>query len=82
MSLKLNLVVEKPDVNDEFEYIEEEVDRNSPTNLYIKGPYMMAEGVNRNKRLYPLGELEREVRRYNEEMIVPGRAMGELNHPT
>ena len=30
MSLKLNLVVEKPDVNDEFEYIEEEVDRNSP----------------------------------------------------
>ena len=30
MALKLNLVVEKPDVNDEFEYIEEEVDRNSP----------------------------------------------------
>ena len=37
MSLKLNLVVEKPDINDEFEYIEEEVDRNSPSNLYIKG---------------------------------------------
>ena len=36
MSLKLNLVVEKPDVEDEFEYIEEEVDRNSPSNLYIK----------------------------------------------
>ena len=82
MSLKLNLVVEKPDVDDQFEYIEEEVDRNSPTNLYIKGPYMMAEGVNRNKRLYPLDELEREVSRYNEEMIAPGRAMGELNHPT
>jgi len=82
MALKLNLVVEKPDVNDQFEYIEEEVDRNSPTNLYIKGPYMMAEGVNRNNRLYPLDELEREVQRYNEEMIEPGRAMGELNHPT
>ena len=54
MSLKLNLVVEKPDVEDEFEYIEEEVDRNSPSNLYIKGPYMMAEGVNRNNRLYPI----------------------------
>ena len=54
MALKLNLVVEKPDVDDQFEYIEEEVDRNSPSNLYIKGPYMMAEGVNKNNRLYPL----------------------------
>ena len=82
MSLKLNLVVEKPDIADKFEYIEEETNKNSPSNLYIKGPYMMAEGVNRNKRLYPLGELEREVKRYNEEMVLPGRAMGELNHPT
>jgi len=76
------LVVEKPDVTDEFEYIEEETNKNSPSNLYIKGPYMMAEGVNRNNRLYPREELEREVARYNEEMVVPGRAMGELNHPT
>jgi len=82
MSLKLNLVVEKPDVHDEFEYIEEETNKNSPSNLYIKGPYMMAEGVNRNNRLYPREELEREVKRYNEEMVLPGRAMGELNHPT
>ena len=82
MALKLNLVVEKPDLNDEFEYIEEEVDRNSPSNLYIKGPYMMAEDVNRNNRLYPLEELVREAKRYNEEMVIPGRAMGELNHPT
>ena len=82
MSLKLNLVVEKPDVTDEFEYIEEETNKKSPSNLYIKGPYMMAEGVNRNNRLYPREELEREVARYNEEMVVPGRAMGELNHPT
>ena len=58
MSLKLNLVVEKPDVTDEFEYIEEETNKNSPSNLYIKGPYMMAEGVNRNNRLYPREELE------------------------
>ena len=60
MALKLNLVVEKPDLDDEFEYIEEEVDRNSPSNLYIKGPYMMAEDVNRNNRLYPLDELVRK----------------------
>jgi len=82
MALKLNLVVEKPDIDDQFEYIEEETNKDAPSNLYIKGPYMMAEGVNRNKRLYPLTELEREVKRYNKEMVVPGRAMGELNHPT
>tara|TARA_R100001591_G_scaffold84551_1_gene90936 strand:- start:544 stop:1209 length:666 start_codon:yes stop_codon:yes gene_type:complete len=82
MALKLNLVVEKPDTQDEFEYIEEETNRNEPSNLYIKGPYMMAEGVNRNNRLYPIEELKREVKRYNEEMVIPGRAMGELNHPT
>ena len=82
MALKLNLVVEKPDAGDEFEYIEEETNRNEPSNLYIKGPYMMAEGVNRNNRLYPIEELKREVKRYNEEMVIPGRAMGELNHPT
>lgn len=81
MSLKLNLLVEKPAVDDSFEYIVEESNRNAPSTLYIKGPYMMAEGVNKNKRMYPLDELRNEVARYNEEMVVPGRAMGELNHP-
>jgi len=81
MSLKLNLLVEKPAVDDSFEYIVEENNRNSPASLYIKGPYMMAEGVNKNKRLYPIDELRNEVVRYTEEMVKPGRAMGELNHP-
>jgi hypothetical protein len=82
MALKLNLLVEKPALEDQFEYVVEESNRNSPSTLFIKGPYMMAEGVNKNKRLYPIDELRREVQRYNEEMIEPGRAMGELNHPT
>ena len=82
MALKLNLLVEKPTHEEQFEYIVEESNRNSPSTLFIKGPYMMAEGVNKNKRLYPIDELRREVTRYNEEMVVPGRAMGELNHPT
>ena len=43
---------------------------------------MMAEGVNRNKRIYPLHEMEKEVSRYQKEMVSSGRAMGELNHPT
>ena len=82
MSLKLNLVCENPDINDQFEVIEEQTNKNSPSNLFIKGPYMMAEGVNRNNRSYPLHELEREVANYNENMVKPGRAMGELNHPS
>ena len=82
MSLKLNLVCENPDINDQFEVIEEQTNKNSPSNLFIKGPYMMAEDVNRNKRVYPLDELEREVAVYNETFVKPGRAMGELNHPT
>jgi len=82
MSLKLNLVCENPDLNDQFEIIEEQTNKDSPSNLFIKGPYMMAEGVNKNKRMYPLHALEREVARYNEDMVKPGRAMGELNHPS
>lgn len=82
MALKLNLLVEKPALEDSFEYIVEESNRNAPSTLFIKGPYMMAEGVNKNKRLYPIEELRSEVNRYNEEMVKPGRAMGELNHPT
>ena len=82
MALKLNLMCENPDFVDEFEIIEEESNKNAPASLYIKGPYMMAEGVNKNNRMYPLEELEKEVERYNENMVLPGRAMGELNHPS
>lgn len=82
MSIKLNLVCENPNITDQFEVIEEQANKNSPKDLFIKGPYMMAEGVNRNKRFYPLDELEREVATYNENFVKPGRAMGELNHPT
>lgn len=82
MALKLNLVCENPDSIDEFETFFEETNKNAPASLYIKGPYMMAEGVNKNNRMYPLDELEKEVQRYNESMVLPGRAMGELNHPS
>jgi hypothetical protein len=79
--MSLRLIAEKPEWNEEFEYIVEEKDRKSPSTLFIKGPYMMAEGVNRNNRLYPLHELVREVDRYNSEMISNYRSLGELNHP-
>lgn len=81
MSLKLNLLAGGSAPDENFEYVFEETNRNSPASLYIKGPYMMAEGVNKNKRLYPIDELRREVEKFQTEMIETGRAMGELNHP-
>ena len=34
--LKLNLLVEKPALEDQFEYVVEESNRNSPATLFIK----------------------------------------------
>ncbi|NBP16588.1 primosomal protein, partial [bacterium] len=81
MALRLNLLVEKP-IQEEFEYIYEEQNRSTPASLFIKGPYMMAEGVNKNNRRYLRDEMIKEVARYTEDMIKTQRAMGELNHPT
>ena len=49
--------------------------------LYIKGPFLQAECVNRNGRMYPLSIMEREVGRYTEQYVNKGRALGELGHP-
>jgi hypothetical protein len=83
MPVKLNLVTEPGTIPlDEFEYIFEETNRNTPSSLYIKGPYMGAEVINKNRRKYPIDELRPEVDRYINEMVTSGRAMGELNHPS
>lgn len=79
--MSFKLIVETTN-NSDFEYIVEEKNSNEPRNFYIKGPYMMAESANRNKRIYSLDEMRNEVVRYSNEMIKTGRAMGELNHPT
>jgi len=54
---------------------------NGKKNLYIKGIFLQAEQVNRNGRLYPGSIMEREVKRYNEQYVQKGRALGELGHP-
>ena len=80
--MSFRLLVENPAPKKAFEYIIEEKSTGSGQTLYIKGPYMMAEDVNRNKRYYPKDELQREVDRYMREMVKENRSMGELNHPT
>lgn len=80
--MALRLLVETPAPEEQFEYIMEERNPREPSTLYIKGPYMMCEEVNKNRRKYTHSDMFTEVNRYISEMVNTKRAMGELNHPT
>jgi len=80
--MALKLLVETPAPDDQFEYVVEEKNNNQPSKMYIKGPYMQCEEVNKNKRIYSSEEMSHEVNRYVNEMVKTNRSMGELNHPT
>ena len=54
---------------------------NGKKTLYIKGPFLQTEQPNRNKRIYRMPVMEREVKRYTEQYVCKGRALGELGHP-
>jgi hypothetical protein len=56
-------------------------DVNGKKNLFIKGVFLQAEQVNRNGRMYRMPVMEREVKRYTEQYVNKGRALGELGHP-
>jgi hypothetical protein len=81
MALPLKLISENPDFFENFEIIEEQSNRNSSSNLYISGPMIGCNIRNKNGRWYDLDETSRDVDRYINEMVAPGRAMGELGHP-
>ena len=54
---------------------------NGRKTLYIQGPFLQTEVVNRNGRMYRLPVMEREVKRHTEQYVDKGRALGELGHP-
>ena len=56
-------------------------EKDGKKTLYINGPFLQAEVVNRNKRCYPIGTMVKEVKRYSDEFVSKGRALGELGHP-
>ena len=56
-------------------------EKDGKKRLYIEGVFLQSEVKNRNGRVYPFKVLDNEVKRYNEEYIQPGRALGELGHP-
>jgi hypothetical protein len=79
--MSLRLLVETPASEEQFEYIEEQKNIKGQSVMRIRGPYMACEEVNKNKRIYTESDMEREVDRYVQEMVIPKRALGELNHP-
>jgi len=56
-------------------------EKNGKKTLYIQGPFLQTEVVNRNGRMYRMPTVQKEVDRYTESYINKGRALGELGHP-
>ena len=56
-------------------------EKNGKKTLYIQGPFLQTEQQNRNGRVYRRNVMEREVKRYTDQYISKGRALGELGHP-
>ena len=56
-------------------------EKDGKKTLYIQGPFLQTEVVNRNGRMYSFPIMEKEVKRYTENYISKGRALGELGHP-
>ena len=54
---------------------------NGKKSFFIQGPFLQGDIKNRNGRIYESRILAKEVKRYNENYIDKGRAMGELGHP-
>jgi hypothetical protein len=67
------------EITESVNYLTEEKDGKKT--LYIEGPFLVAESVNKNKRMYKEETMRNEVKRYSEEYINKNRAFGELGHP-
>jgi hypothetical protein len=67
------------EVTETVSFLTEEKDGKK--SLYIQGPFLQAEVVNRNGRKYLKEVMEKEVYRYNENYVNKNRAFGELGHP-
>lgn len=67
------------EVTETLSYLTEEKDGKKF--MYIEGPFLQADIVNRNGRMYEGHIMEKEVNRYAENYINKNRAFGELGHP-
>ena len=61
--------------------LNEAMDVNNGATMLIKKVLLQkANTENRNKRVYPRNVLEREINKYNSDMVKTRRALGELDH--
>jgi len=67
------------EITESVNYLTEEKDGKKT--LFIEGPFLVSEKVNRNGRMYKEETMRKEVNRYQEEYINKNRAFGELGHP-
>ena len=56
-------------------------EKNGKKMYAIEGVFMQCETKNRNGRVYPLPVMQKAVKKYDDEQVKTGRAVGELNHP-
>jgi hypothetical protein len=68
------------ELNETVSYLTED-SASGKKELYIEGPFLVAEKKNKNGRLYEYNTMRKEVHRYTEEFINKHRAFGELGHP-
>lgn len=68
------------DIQESLEVISEAASNGEKT-WKLSGVMLQSETVNRNGRKYPKHILEKEVARYNRDLVEKNRAMGELDHP-
>ena len=75
----LKLIVE----NDFYDYdvILEQENASKPKFLKIRGPYVVSEQKNANKRFYGRPMMEKSVDKFTTGKIKCGLSLGELNHP-
>ena len=58
-----------------------EADSTGKKQLYIQGPFAVAESKNKNGRIYKKAILEGAINKYDQDYIKTSRALGEMNHP-
>jgi hypothetical protein len=69
------------ELTEDVKYVKENIGNGEKT-YFIEGIFMQSDTKNRNGRIYPQNTLLKECKRYINEYVAKGRAMGELNHPT
>lgn len=69
------------ELNEQVELVTEQTEAGKK-NYFIEGIFLQSEIINRNGRKYARNIMEKEVSRYNREIVEKNRAFGELGHPS